>query len=218
MFELDYFVDILPRLFAAALINVQLALIIAICALVSAIGLTILRVQKIAVLNMAINLVMSFVRGTPLLVQIFLCYYVLPSIGIDLGPITAGLLAITLNSTVFIAETMRGGLQTMDPGQVEAATALGLRAHLIWGKIIVPQLILRIVPMLVNEFTVIIKGTALLSVITVVEVMRAAQQLASSSFRPFESMLGAGLVFLVVNGVFILAGMRLESGMRERIG
>lgn len=218
MFELDYLFEAMPRLFAAASINIQLALAIAASALALAIGLTIVRVQKIWALNLVISLFMSFVRGTPLLVQIFLCYYVLPSIGIDLGPITAGMLAITLNSTVFMAETMRGGLQTMDPGQIEAATALGLGWHQIWRKVVIPQLIIRIMPMLVNEMTVIIKGTALLSVITVVEVMRTAQQLASASFRPFESMLGAGLVFLVVNGAFILVGMRLEVGSRARIG
>lgn len=216
MFQQDYLLSILPKLFAAALVNVELALLIAAISLLMATLVTILRTARINVVNTAFNALASFVRGTPLLVQIFLCYYVLPSIGIDLEPLQAGVLAISLNSTVFVAETMRGGLQTIDPGQIEASVSLGLSRPLIWRKILLPQLLIRILPMLVNEMTIIVKGTALLSVITVVDVMRTAQQMAAASFRPFESLVGAGIVFIAVNISFIFVASALEARFRER--
>jgi polar amino acid transport system permease protein len=216
MFEQAYLFSILPKLFSAAWVNLQIALLIAAISIVMAMVVTIVRTLKIGIVNGAFNFVASFVRGTPLLVQIFLCYYVLPSIGVDLEPLSAGVLAISLNSTVFLSETMRGGLQTIDPGQIEASLALGLRRSVIWHRVLLPQLLIRILPMLVNELTIIIKGTALLSVITVVEVMRTAQQLAAASFRPFESLLGAGFVFLVLNVFFILLASVLETRLQKR--
>jgi len=215
-FQLAYLWSVLPKLVAASLINLQLALLIALIALVAATLLTIVRVMKIRAINMSINLVISLVRGTPLLIQIFICYYVLPSIGLDLSPIQAGVLAISINSTIFIAETMRGSLQTIDPGQIEAATALGLARGPIWHRVILPQLFRQILPMLVNEMTVIVKGTALLSVITVIDVLRTAQQIASASFRPFETLIGAAIVFLFINTVFIVLGSALEHRLAGR--
>jgi His/Glu/Gln/Arg/opine family amino acid ABC transporter permease subunit len=216
VFQQEYLLSILPKLAEAAWVNLQLALLIAVISLASAIALTILRTMKFRVVGWTFDVVASFVRGTPLLVQIFLCYYVLPSIGIDLEPLSAGVLAISLNSTVFVSETMRGGLQTIDPGQIEASLALGLGRSVIWHRVLLPQLLIRILPMLVNELTIIIKATALLSVITVVEVMRTAQQFAAATFRPFESLVGAGLVFLVMNGFFILIATVIEARLKKR--
>ena len=103
MFQQEYLLSILPKLFEAAWVNLQLALLIAAISLASATALTILRTAKIRVVGWIFDIVASFVRGTPLLVQIFLCYYVLPSIGIDLEPLSAGVLAISLNSTIFVS-------------------------------------------------------------------------------------------------------------------
>lgn len=174
-------------------------------------GLTLLRALKIAAVNAVVAVVISFVRGTPLLIQIFICYYALPALGLDLSPVAAGILAITFNSMVFVSESMRGGLASLDPGQVEAATALGLRPAVIWGRIVLPQLVRRILPVLINEATIVVKGTALLSVITVVDVLRRAQQIASSSYRPFETLVAAALVFLAINVVISAAGKLAEA-------
>ncbi len=174
-------------------------------------GFTILRALKLPVVNEIIAVIISFVRGTPLLIQIFIAYYVLPAVGLDLSPEVAGVAAITFNSMVFVSETMRGGLSTIDPGQIEASTALGLKPRAIWQKVVLPQLFRRIVPVLVNEATIVVKGTALLSVITVVEVLRTAQQMASASYRPFETLVGAALIFLVLNLVISLAGKVAEA-------
>jgi polar amino acid transport system permease protein len=210
-FKLDFLLSILPRLIGAAAVNIRLAVIIILLALALGTALTIVRSLKIAAVNAGIAVVISFVRGTPLLIQIFIAYYVLPAVGLDLSPEVAGVSAIAFNSMVFVSESMRGGLATIDAGQIEAATALGLPPHAIWLKVVLPQLFRRIVPVLINEATIVVKGTALLSVITVVDVLRTAQQIASASYRPFETMIGSALVFLVINLVISLSGRVAES-------
>lgn len=215
-FQFAYLLSIMPRLGAAALVNVRLACFIAVLAIVGGTALTILRVMKITPVNAAVAVLISFIRGTPLLIQIFLFYYVLPAVGLDLSPETAGVAAIALNSSIFISETMRAGLQTIDPGQIEAASALSLSRRAIWQRVVLPQLFRRVLPVLVNEITIVVKGTALLSMITVVDVLRTAQQIASASYRPFETLVGAAILFLAMNLVVIFAGMRGESRLAVR--
>lgn len=210
-FNFDYLLSILPRLIEAAGVNIRVAAIIMVLSLLFGTAFTILRALKLPVVNGIIAVIISFVRGTPLLIQIFIAYYVLPAVGLDLSPEVAGVAAITFNSMVFVSETMRGGLSTIDPGQIEASTALGLKPRAIWQRVVLPQLFRRIVPVLVNEATIVVKGTALLSVITVVEVLRTAQQMASASYRPFETLIGAALIFLVLNLVISLMGKLAEA-------
>lgn len=210
-FQTAAFTAALPTLAQAAVLNLQLACAIVVLAIVAATGMTVVRSFKLPPVNIAIDGVISFVRGTPLLIQIFLAYYGLPALGVNLSPIMAGILAISCNSAIFLSETMRAALGTIDPGQVEAATALGLRPAPIWLRVVLPQLFRRIVPVLISELTIVVKGTALLSVITVVEVLRTAQQIASASYRPFENLLAAALVFLVLNATIGAAGRLTEA-------
>lgn len=210
-FQFAFLAGVLPKLALAAIVNLRLALVIIALAILGGTALTIVRSFKIGPVNAAIAFLISFIRGTPLLIQIFLFYYALPALGLDLSPEAAGVAAIALNSSIFISETMRGALITIDPGQIEAASALALPRRLIWLKVILPQLFRRVLPVLVNEATIVVKGTALLSVITVVDVLRTAQQIASASYRPFETLAGAALVFLAINLTISLLGRRLEG-------
>lgn len=135
-FQTAAFLAALPTLASAALLNVELAAVIVVLAVLASTGLTVLRSFKVPPVNIAVDGVISFIRGTPLLIQIFLAYYVLPALGLNLSPIMAGILAISCNSAIFLAETMRAGLGTIDPGQVEAATALGLHPAFIWLRVV----------------------------------------------------------------------------------
>jgi polar amino acid transport system permease protein len=210
-FKAEVFLKALPILAQAVLLNLQLAAAIIVLAVLAATALTMLRACKLAPVNIPVDLLISVVRGTPPLIQIFVCYYGLPAIGLNLSPIMAGILAIAANSMIFLSEAMRAGLGTIDPGQVEAATALGLPPRGIWLRVVLPQLFRRILPVLTAELTIVVKGTVLLSVITVVEVLRRAQQMASASYRPFEHLLAAALVFLVVNLAVGAAGRLAEA-------
>lgn len=217
-FSVEAALAALPALLRATGTNIAIAAAAMALALAGGILLTILRSLKIAPLNLVIGVVISFIRGTPVLIQIFLFYYGLPALGLQLDPLTAGICAIAFNSTIFISEIMRGGLADMDSGPVEAAIALGLKARAIWGKVVIPQLLLRILPPLVNEATIILKGTALLSVITVVELFRAAQQISATTFRPFETMLAAAAIILVLNVLVSQFGGMLERRLAVRRG
>src|SRR5689334_3370380 len=128
----------------------------------------------------------SFIRGTPLFIQILIVFFILPSIGIDISRFTSGVVALSLNSGAYISEMIRGGLTSIARGQIEAGRALGMRRSLIWRRIILPQVFTVILPPLTVEFASLLKYSALLSVIGVVELTRTAQQIIAATFKPIE--------------------------------
>src|SRR5690606_34763174 len=115
--------------------------------------------------------------------------------GINVGPLMAGVMAVGFNSGAFIAEILRGGLTRVPKGQREAAEALGLPRRHIWFKIILPQVFNSVIPLLVNEFTMVVKITPLLSTISLVELTRASQILYDETFRPVEVLLIAAVIY-----------------------
>lgn len=217
-FDIMVLVEALPALANAAVTNVSIAVVAMLLAFVGGTTLTLVRTLRIRSLNAVIGIIISFIRGTPILVQIFLFYYGLPALGLDLAPITAGIAAIAFNSSIFVTEIMRGGLAGMDPGPVESAIALGVRKSVIWTKVVLPQLYIRVLPPLINEMTIVVKGTALLSVITVVEVLRTAQQIGNAAFRPLEPILAAALILFVINFAISRGGKIIEGRFAARRG
>jgi ABC-type amino acid transport system permease subunit len=150
-------------------------------------------------LRTLVNIYSSFIRGTPALVQILVFYYALaPLTGINIGPFTAGIMAVGFNSGAYIAEILRGGLSRIPKGQREAAESLGLPRIKIWFKVILPQVFHSVIPLLVNEFTMVIKITPLLSTITVVELTRASQMLYNETFRPVEVLTLAAVIYFII--------------------
>jgi polar amino acid transport system permease protein len=146
---------------------------------------------------------LSFVRGTPLLIQIFLIYYALPGlIGIDVPAFTAGVIALSLNSGAFTSEILRGGLSAIAPGQLEAAQALGLSRFDVWSRVILPQLARLVLPPMVNELAMLVQASALLSVIAVVDLTRAAQNVMNTTYRPVEALTVAAVIYFVA--LFVL--------------
>lgn len=202
--------DSMPRLLEGAVITLQLVAAALVLSVFLATALTVARSSEIRPLVMAVNVYISFIRGTPLLVQLFLVFYVLPAIGLDFSPITAGIITLGFNSAAYSAEIMRGGLAAIPKGQWEAARAIGLRPVIIWGRVILPQMFHLITPPLVNEFTLVIKTSPLVSVITVVEIMRVAQQIYNANFRPIEVLVGAAIIYFVIIFTVSRLGVRLE--------
>lgn len=161
--------------------------------------LLLMRNSRFWVINKFVALYGSFIRGTPALVQILIFYYALaPLTGININPFAAGIMAVGFNSGAYVAEILRGGLSRIPLGQWEAAQALGLSKHKIWLKIILPQVYYSVIPLLVNEFTMVIKITPLLSTITLVELTRASQMLYNETFRPVEVLLLAAAIYFVI--------------------
>ncbi|MEM9043997.1 MAG: amino acid ABC transporter permease [Pseudomonadota bacterium] len=216
-FDVSYTIDALPRLLEGALVTLQVALIGFCLSVTLATCLTVLRNARPSLfLECGLGLFVSFIRGTPLLVQIFLIYYVLPVVGIDIGPLTAGILAITLNSCAFVLEILRGGLAAVPQGQLEAARALGLSTFAQWRKVILPQVFITSIPPLVNEFTQVLKSTPLLATITVVELMRVSQQIFSRNYHPVEVLLGAFTLYFLMCFTVSRASVFLERRYEPR--
>jgi His/Glu/Gln/Arg/opine family amino acid ABC transporter permease subunit len=198
-FDLSYTLDALPRLLDGSLVTLKLALFGFAFSVVLATIVTVARtVSKSRIFSTIVAVYISFIRGTPILVQIFLVYYVLPIIGLNIGPITAGIVALTLNSAAFVIEILRGGLASVSKGQSEAGSSLGLSKFALWVKVILPQTFMNSIPPLVNEFTQLLKATALLSTITVVELMRVSQQIYSNNYHPIEVLTGAFVMYFLM--------------------
>ena len=154
----------------------------------------------------------SFVRGTPLLVQIFFVYYALPGLtGVNIPAFVAGFLSLSFNSGAFVTEIFRGGLSSLPQGQWEAADALGLSRSTTWRRVILPQLFIRVLPPLTNEFTMLVKASPLLSVITVVELTRSAQLVMLQTYMPVEAYLVAAALYFVVLTSMSHVTRRVES-------
>ncbi|GAA2855243.1 polar amino acid transport system permease protein [Aminobacter niigataensis] len=153
----------------------------------------------------------SFWRGTPLLVQILLVFYLLPSIGLDLSPVTAAVLALILNTSAFQAEIFRGGLSAVPKGQVEAAQMLGIAPITIRRRIVIPQLLRLVTPAITNEFISILKNSSIISVISVTELLRTGQQIVSATYRPLEVYGLIAIIYIVMNLVIAQLGRRAEA-------
>jgi polar amino acid transport system permease protein len=216
MIDLAYTWAALPHLLGGAGITLQFAVATLVLSLMFATVITFVRELGYRPVNVVIAFYISFIRGTPLLVQIFIVYYVLPSLGIDLSPVVAGIAALTLNSAAIVSEIMRGGMSAIPKGNIEAAKALGLPRGLVWRKVLLPQLFISIIPPLVNEFTLLIKSTPLLSVITVVELFRSSQLLYAANFRPIEVLLGAAILYFVINFTMSKVAAVLERRLAVR--
>jgi polar amino acid transport system permease protein len=143
-------------------------------------------------------------RGTPLFIQVLMVYYVLPAVGLDIPRFFAGVIALSLNSGAYVTEILRGGLSAIPRGQLDAARSVGMPRSLIWRRILLPQTFVLVLPPLTVEFTSLLKASALLSVIAVVELTRTAQQIVAATFRPVELWLVTGALYFVM--CFTLGG------------
>lgn len=173
-----------PFLLQGAMYTVLFAAVSMVLGLILGFSVAVVRVTKVPVVSQIAAVYVSAFRGTPLLVQIFVLYYGLPSVGIEFTPVTAGILALTLNVAAYLSESMRGAILGIDKGQWEAGLSVGLT----WGQtlwnIITPQALRLAVPSLSNSLISLIKDTSLISVITVTELMLATKEvIAETSSR-----------------------------------
>jgi polar amino acid transport system permease protein len=138
------------------------------------------------------------IRNTPVLLQIFVIFFGLPSVGIRLDAVTAGSIALAVNSGAYLAEIIRGGIQSISKGQVEAAASLGLTTGQIFGRIVFPQALRNIYPPVVNQFIMVLLGTSLLSAIAVPDLTGNALVVNSRTFRTVEVFTFVTLVYVAV--------------------
>jgi polar amino acid transport system permease protein len=177
--------------------------------------LALMKLSKNILLKSFSTAYIELVRGTPLLVQLYIIYYGLPRLlGVDFGDITLGIVAISLNSAAYVAEIIRGGILSIDKGQMEAARSLGMPHNMAMINIIIPQAFKNILPALGNEFIVLIKESSIVSVVGIHDLMYNADTVRGNTYLPFEPLIIAALIYFVIT--FILSKLLnlLERRMR----
>ncbi|MCH3918813.1 MAG: amino acid ABC transporter permease [Spirochaetia bacterium] len=183
-------------------------------ALVLGIIIALLRDSKIKLLSYLCRFYVWIFRGTPLMVQLFLIYFGLPSLGMKLSAVSAGILGLTLNCGAYISEIVRSGINAVDPGQREAAKALGMSPFQEMARIVFPQAgKISLLP-LINQVIATIKNSSLLSAITITELTRAGMLISYSTFRYFEAYLAIALCYLILTSIFSSLGKHLEEKMK----
>lgn len=198
MWDWAYAFEIIPALARAAIVTVEATLVGFVLAATLGLAIALIRIA-VPWTAMPVSIVVELIRSTPLLIQIFFLYFVLPSFGIVLDAFTAGVLALGIHYATYCSEVYRAGFDNVHRGQWEAATALNLGAWTTFRDIIIPQAIPPIVPALGNYLVALFKETPLLSGIAVLELMQTAKIMGSETFRYTEPITLVGLFFLVMS-------------------
>jgi polar amino acid transport system permease protein len=207
--------EILPQLLMAARWTVLAAISSFAIALILGVVLAVSSDSTHRLLSWPTRLAVDFIRGTPLLIQIYFLYFLLPSFGIVLPALTVGILALSVHYAAYSCDAYRAGFASIGQGQHEAAQALGLHAGVIFFKIMLPQALRPIIPILGNYFLFLIKETPLLSAVAIVELLQTAKLIGSTSFRYTEPITIAGLVFLALS-LLASAGARWVERRMKR--
>ncbi|MFD0869088.1 amino acid ABC transporter permease [Chlamydia abortus] len=216
MWNWDYALDILPKMLHA--LPITIAATLAGFAIASLFGLllAVMRRSRYKLISYPVIGFVEFIRNTPLLVQLFFLFYALPQFGIALSPFFCGVIGLGLHYSTYMSEVYRSGIEAVDRGQWEASTALNFTKGQIWLRVILPQAIPPIIPVMGNYLIVMFKETPLLSAITVVELMTTAKSLGSQSFRYVEVFTLAGLLFLVLSYASSLVVRTFELKLNRR--
>ncbi len=161
--------------------------------------LALMKMSRFRLLSKISTAYIEVIRGTPLMVQLFIIYIGLPKVtGIPFPDMTLGIIAVSLNSAAYVAEVIRAGIQSVDKGQMEAARSLGMPYNMAMRYIIIPQALKNILPALGNEFIVLVKESAIVSVIGVPELMYRADTVRGISYKPFAPLIVAAAIYFII--------------------
>lgn len=194
----EYAREITPALLEGLKLTIYATIVSSVVSIILGLIWAMGRQTHIRVVRVAIAWFTEFIRRTPLLVQLFFIFFVMPSIGITLPPMVAGVIALGLNYSAYTMEIYRAGIGSIDKGQWEAAHVLSLPKAAVWFRVILPQAVPRVVPALGNTVISMFKDTALLSVITVQEVMAVAKTSGATTYSYTEPLLLAAGMYLVL--------------------
>ncbi|MBC9247151.1 ectoine/hydroxyectoine ABC transporter permease subunit EhuD [Paracoccus sp. 11-3] len=214
----EFTYSILPLLLQGLKITVLATILGAIVAASLGLVFALMRRSPNRLLSRTTGFFVEFIRGTPLLVQLYFIFYILPDIGLRLSPLTAGVVGMGLHYATYFSEVYRGGIEAVPRGQWEAAKATNLTIRQTWVNIILPQAIPPMIPAMANYLLAMFKETPLLSAITVMEMMSQARSIANSNYRYIEPMTLVGVFFLIVSiiSVFGLRWLERRYGRQGR--
>ena len=221
--DLDFSIVIkyLPFLLQGAGLTIQLAVLGIALGIVLGLVAALIKISHTPLRYIA-HFYIWLIRGTPLLVQLFLIYFGLPQLGITLDAFSSSVLGLGINSGAYLAEVFRGGIEAIPKGQTEASSSLGMGKFLTMRRIIFPQALRIALPSLGNQFIISLKDSSLCSVITMSELLQTSQRFASSTFAPLEFYTAAAGFYLlmttVLSGALRCLEWRLSKENRTRGG
>ncbi|WP_372656733.1 ectoine/hydroxyectoine ABC transporter permease subunit EhuD [Hydrogenophaga sp.] len=218
LWDWAYAWEAFPLLAEASIITIKATLMGFVVALTVGLLFAIGRMAGPTWSRVAVGGLVEFIRSTPLLIQIFFLYYVMPEFGLTMDAMLTGVLALGLHYGAYCSEVYRAGLANVPKGQWEASTALNLSPWTTFKDVILPQAIPPVVPALGNYLVALFKETPLLSVIAVLELMQTAKILGSETFRYVEPITLVGVFFLVFSLVSAALIRRVELHLNQRMG
>jgi His/Glu/Gln/Arg/opine family amino acid ABC transporter permease subunit len=197
--------DILAIL-QGAVVTVTLSLIGILIGLPIGLGLAVLRWADVPVITHVVAIYVSILRATPLVTLLLLLFFALPNIGVAIGPISAAILALVMNTAAFNCEVWRAALMNFPKDQYEAAQSVGMNATLRFRRIVLPQIVRVSLPGLVNEMSLLVKVTPVLAVVGVVDITRAAVRIGAETYDPLPPFLVAVALYAPI--VFVLVSLQ----------
>ncbi|MFC7305347.1 ectoine/hydroxyectoine ABC transporter permease subunit EhuD [Streptomyces monticola] len=190
--------DFMPKFWDGVFVTLQALALSVIVAFVLGLVWALAQRSPLKVVRWPVTVITEFIRNTPLLVQLFFLYFVLPEWGLTLSALTTGVIGLGLHYSTYTAEVYRAGIDGVPAGQWEAATALSLPRARTWFSVILPQAIRRVVPALGNYVIAMLKDSPLISTIGVLEMLGEAKQFGSITFQMVEPLFVVGIAFIVI--------------------
>ncbi|HWO97137.1 MAG TPA: amino acid ABC transporter permease [Bacillus sp. (in: firmicutes)] len=218
MLDFSLVSDFVPFMLKATIVTLELSVVSIIVGLVLGLFIALMKISNIKPLEWIADFYIWIIRGTPMLVQLFLVYFGLPQIGIELSPFVSSVIALGMNAAAYIAEIYRGGIMSIPKGQIEAAQSLGMRYTGIMKLIVLPQAFRVSVPALGNQAVMMLKDSSLASLVTVSELMMVSQRYASTNYAFIEFYIAAAVLYLVLTTIFtfILNKIELRLSVSEQ--
>jgi polar amino acid transport system permease protein len=216
MFDFAFLISILPALMRGLIVTVEATLGGFALALMIGLALALGRRSKLRPTRAVCEGYVAFMRCTPLLVQLYFAFYVLPSFHIRFEALTTGILCLGLHIGAYIAEVYRAGIDAIPKGQWEAAKALGLPSFPLWSRVILPQALPPMIPPLGNYLIGLFKETPLLAAITVIDVFGAANNIAGQTYRYNEPYTAAAIILLGVSLIAVALVRRMERHLAPK--
>jgi len=204
------FIEFMPILLKGTIYTVEITLVSIVLSTILGFIWALALLSRYKLLQRTVRVFINVVRGTPLLVQMFYVYFVLPDIGIRLTALQAGMVGLSICYSAYHAEIFRAGIISIGLGQWEAARAIGFKNYQIMARIILPQAARMILPPLGTSFIILLKDSSLASVITVRELTRSGQLLASTTFENMQDITLVAIVYITLTQVLALLIQHLE--------
>ena len=209
-------IDSFPKILVSGILfTIPLTILAFVIGVILAFIIAIIQYKKIKVLNSICRFYIWIFRGTPLLVQLFIVFYGLPNVGIVLPPFSAAVVVFSLNEAAYAAESIRAALTSIDKGQLEAALMVGLTYKQSLRRIIIPQALRTVFPVLFNEVISMVKDTSLAANITVAEMFMTTQRIVARTYEPLVLYIEVGVLYLIFSTILTYLQRKGETALSK---